>query len=1146
MLGLVRSRLRAHLLLPLAAMLTVLLTTSVLTTLTAFGAAVGDTGVRHHLEEQAASRAVIDVHSTVTAGDRERIDDVVREELRDAFGGLPVDIAAATRSDSYALPGAARAADGPDAKADLTLFTSLDRDRVRMTRGRWPAEGARPADGDTVRVPAAVPELVADRLGLRVGEVLRLESRLSGPSRVRAEITGVYVPEDRSDPYWRLDPLGGDGVRTLSYTTYGPLAVAERAFAEDGLAPAETYWQADADFRTVGAGDVAALRGRVAGAVDAFADRSGVGSAVASSELPGVLAGLERSLLVSSSTLLVAGLQLAALAALALLLVAQLLAAERAEETALLRARGGSRGHVAALAGLEGTLLALPGLVLAPLLAVPALEALTAGSPLSTAGSGPVPVLPAQAWWVAGACSAACALTVALPAFLRSAEVSLTPKRRRAAALLRGGLDLALLAVAGVAVWQLQRRTAGTGVLTGADPAEAATDPGAVTTLGIDPVLVTAPALALLATTVPALRALPLIVRLGERHAARGRGLTTALAWWRLGRRPARGAGPALLLVLAVAMGVFAVGQGASWDRSQADQAAFAVGAEVAVTGSSAPPFGQGGLLADVEGVTAVAPVARDTFGVGVDADAQIVLTDTRTAGSLLRLREDLSDKPLPGLLAPLAAGRPASGGVVLPQNTAALGLRMRLENEDGAPAAEVSVAVTLQDRYGVPYRFDLGTLPADGRAHRLTVRLAEAAGGADGAAAGPLRLTRMTVGYIAPTRDAEHRLSVERLLSVGDDGGARAVQGGDGDADAPRWTATIRADEPGAGENLGLGEHDEPEIRSVRQGSGGPAGDVITASYATGSVAHPPGYAVPPVPVEVTLRPTPASGNDDGEPLPAVATDAFLKATDAEVGDTVRAQIAGHDLPVRVTGALRALPTTGTALGAASPTHAQEPGAGTAAEAGALLLDLAAVDARLVADGVEPLKPESWWLGTRPGEGPRVAAALRAHPSVDTVVSRAELTAQLREDPLGSGPRTALTAVAVAAAVLAATGFAMSTAGAARERREEFAVLRALGTPRGRLARVLAAEQGVLVLLSLAVGLVLGVLLTRLVVPLIVLTAGATTPVPPLIVHLPAGRLTLLVGAIVAVPLLVIAATALRGAAPATTLRTERGEGAG
>lgn len=113
--------------------------------------------------------------------------------------------------------------------------------------------------------------------------------------------------------------------------------------------------------------------------------------------------------------------------------------------------------------------------------------------------------------------------------------------------------------------------------------------------LGVDPVLVAAPALCLLAGTVLILRLLPLAARLGERRAARGSGLALALAGWQLSRRPRRGAGAVLLLVLAVAMGMFAIGQGASWDRSQRDQADFAVGADLRVTGATTPPFGQAG-----------------------------------------------------------------------------------------------------------------------------------------------------------------------------------------------------------------------------------------------------------------------------------------------------------------------------------------------------------------------------------------------------------------------------------------------------------------------------------------------------------------------------------------------------------------------
>ncbi|MYZ41234.1 hypothetical protein, partial [Streptomyces sp. SID4917] len=76
----------------------------------------------------------------------------------------------------------------------------------------------------------------------------------------------------------------------------------------------------------------------------------------------------------------------------------------------------------------------------------------------------------------------------------------------------------------------------------------------------------------------------------------------------RLGRRSLRGAGPALLLVLAVATGLLALGQSASWDRSQHDQADFATGASVRVLDGRPADPGQAGRYASLPGVRQAAP----------------------------------------------------------------------------------------------------------------------------------------------------------------------------------------------------------------------------------------------------------------------------------------------------------------------------------------------------------------------------------------------------------------------------------------------------------------------------------------------------------------------------------------------------------
>ena len=167
-----------------------------------------------------------------------------------------------------------------------------------------------------------------------------------------------------------------------------------------------------------------------------------------------------------------------------------------------------------------------------------------------------------------------CAVVITLP-WLRSGRLAVRERAQRGrraavAAASRAGGDLALLVLAALAGWQLEHYAA---------PVSAGLDGS----IGIDPVLVSAPVLALAAGAVVLLRLLPLVVRLGDRSAARGRAMAAAVAAWQISRRPLRQAGPVLLAVLAVATSVLAVAQWSSWERSAQDQASFATGADVRV-----------------------------------------------------------------------------------------------------------------------------------------------------------------------------------------------------------------------------------------------------------------------------------------------------------------------------------------------------------------------------------------------------------------------------------------------------------------------------------------------------------------------------------------------------------------------------------
>ncbi|MDH6551211.1 hypothetical protein M2162_005308 [Streptomyces sp. SAI-041] len=1065
---LVLLRARAHRLLLAAALLTVLLTTAVLATLTAYSGAIGDAALRHSLADprNAADTALV-VKADVPEERRKAADTAVRDVARRAFDGLPVTVRTFLRSGPYALPRSLQPESARSGDPDLTHFAALDRSRVRLVEGRLP----RPAEG---LVEVALPQAAARALHLAPGARFTLTDRLRGPA-VRVAVTGLYRPVRADDPYWLLDDLHGRGVNKLDFTTYGPLLADPGVLADGTVSVGTSGWLASADFATVTTARSDALRkSAVAGNAALRKEASLGGASTASTALPEVLDRADRSLLVSRSTLLIVALQLVLLAGCALLLVAGLLSSERTGESRLLLARGASRARIAGLAALEGVLLAVPALLCAPLLAGPLTRILAGRGPLARIGlhlevpsSGRLGV-----WLVAGAVALGCALAVTLPALTSSFA------RGRARALpgaVRAGADLGLLAVAGVAYFQLSRQTSG------------AVSDDTSGTLGVDPLLVAAPALALLAGTVLTLRLLPPLARLAERRATGGRGLTAALAGWQIARRPMRGAGPVLLLVLAMALGMLAIGQGASWDRSQSDQADFRAGAPVRVLVSGDAGLGRTEQYAAVAGVRQAAPAARSELPLSGSRVATVLALDTSRASMLIR--PDLHAGPFLEGLAPEGA----IAGVRVPADTARLRLTATLRS--AVPSTTAQAAVTLVDRYGTPYRLPAGELAADGRAHPLDVYVA----------GGPLTLTSLELVVSVPGGKADRqRLTVSELTAKGTDGSVRRLR-------LPTdWSADSQSD--------GVSAVPDPKTKPTPPRlSSGPGG--LSVGYGTGFIPWDDSWSSGSLTVRVKA-PQPKAAAITG-----VATESFLASAGATVGESLDVPLDRETVSVRIVRTIRDLPTASD-------------------DGGALLIDLRTVNRELQEQSGRSVEPTEWWLSTRPGASDRVAAALRARPDMDPaqVVVRDELAGQLRDDPFGAGPEAAFAAAAAVAAALAAVGFAVSAAGSLRERGAEFAVLRALGAPRRRLARAVAVEQGLLVVLALLVGALLGAALTRAVVPLIVLTDEATRPVPRVLVQLPLAQAAALLAAVALAPLLVTAALALRRADPARALR-EGGE---
>ncbi|GLY91871.1 hypothetical protein Airi02_097990 [Actinoallomurus iriomotensis] len=1075
-LGLVVRRALGHRLLVVAASATALFAVTVLAALGGYTASVTGEGLRATLAGATWNGAGTRITTSVAARDIPAEQRKVTAAVAKVYGRVPVAMSLSARGDSYAVPGQEHSA-----HPQLTAFATYSgiEGHARLTGGRWPAA----TTGRTME--AAVPVTAARAMRLHTGQVVTLHSRVGGPP-VSVRITGQFTPDRADDYFWGGDRLVTTGVERLGYTTFGPLVVPPATFTTRFTASVTARWLVLPAVREIRSGQLADVAARAR----ALPTTLGSGYAVKSS-VADLLTQVDRALLVSRSTLLIPALQLVVLAVYTLMLVARLLAEHRRLEVTLMRARGASTRQIAALAVGEGLLLGLPAAVAAPFLA-PLLVRAAMATPLLGAPGLRLDLAPTPLTWaIAVAGALMCVVAITLPPLrgIRRTYVATMAARgrgERRAMLQRAGADLALVVLAALAVWQLAHYG---GPVT-------ATAAGA----GIDPLIVAGPALALLAGGVVILRLVPVASRAGERATTRGRGLAPALGTRQVSRRPLRTAGPALLLVMTVAVGVLSVVTGVTWRQSQIDQADFQAGTDLRIgapsdQGSPATP-GQGGRYARLPGVTAVSPVLRDTASTG-STDVALLAADAGTLGGLLRTRAGLP----PGATWQAMSARLASTGtgtrltaVPVPGRPTRLSAGLRFgPSADGDP---VAVSLVVSDALHTTYEIDAGTVPADGATHTKVIDLSALAG-RDGVLSYPLAFRGLRFTYVRSQDAPSSRLAVTSLRPGTAKGFGPAVRRPAG----THWSGQITLS-AGVGSPIGFG-----------------SGGLMTARLPT---TIDPTTPTPQVAGSIALRTGSAAAGHAVPrpgPIPAIVTRDLAARAHVTTGGRLDLTENGVDQPVTVAGIVAALPST-------------TPGAP------AVLVDWTDLGDEALANGLSVPPPTEWWLATR---GTAAARVLGAHPSwAGTTVDRAALRHRLRDAPLGGALQGALILGFGAALVFAAIGFAVNTAVSARERAGEFAILRALGVRGRQVLGLVAVEQAFLVGMGLAGGLLLGIVVARLVVPHVVLTVSATAPYPPAQVILRWPVVLAMLAAIVVLltAVLLLLVRSLRRGGPGQTLR--------
>jgi FtsX-like permease family len=1032
---------------------------------------------------------------------------VIRSAVRAAFAAVPVRVERALWSDPLGLP--ASSASGAGQTIPLTEAATADHiaSKAILVSGAWPGP---PSRGQPI--PAALPAAVAAQLHLAEGQVLSLPDRDTG-APVRFRLTGTFRPRDPGSPYWSLDLIGPSGVLVQgNFVTYGPLIVAPAAFGGRSLPVGQASWLAEPAPARISTGDISHLAARISQAENRLRQPGALGGLTVTTSVPQLLTSIASNLVVARSLLIISVLQLVLLAVAAIALAARMLAGQRAEESALLRARGVTRWQLARLTLAESVMLAAAAAVAGTLAGTWLARPLARVGPLHAAQLR-ISGFAWSAWWAAAAILVLCTIIMLGPAVrpVQPAAARISRGRQaKVAGAAQAGADLAVIALGLLAAWQLRSYSAVARSASGS--------------IRIDPVLVAAPALILAGAALIPLRLLPALASVADRLSARSRRLGAALASWQVSRRPIRQSGPVLLVVLAVATGTLALAQHASWEQAAQDQAAFAVGSDMRVDLGTPVPLGRVAAIQHAPGISSAMPVASFNGGNG----GAVIALDSRQAADTVAMRPDESALPLGELWKKITPAR-AGPGQVLPGRPARLELTASARlRSGGGTLSPMSVTMSIQDAAGIGYSVAAGRLPVDGRRHQLVAVLSPTR-----QASYPLRLLGISLDYQLPAipappfapptptaaakraaaaaaqRTAEHIAARQAVLTISGFAVSASAAGRFGRF---ATASALQTWHPTAGSQDLANPHASGSVPVVTGWQAAPGGArMLEFSPGSGSLIQHAGY--PPLPVSGQLTLT-AAAPQAAAVLPAIATRAFLSSNQAAVGSVLFAAAGPVKVPVRIVAAIREFPT----MGAGS----------------ALIIDQRAIQELLARKSAAPLPVTAWWLRTA---GPVTLTAAGLPPDA-TVAKRASVAAALLSNPLSAAPQQGVLAIAVAAAVLAAVGFSVSVAASMRERRTQSALLAALGVSRAAQAGQLCLEQLLLSGPAATVGLLLGAGIAHLLIPAVTLTASAAAPIPPTVINLPLGWAVGLAVVVTAVPVLAAAATVVRRPDPAAQLR--------
>ncbi|MGE0600459.1 MAG: FtsX-like permease family protein [Dehalococcoidia bacterium] len=742
------------------------------------------------------------------------------------------------------------------------------------------------------------------------------------------------------------------------------------------------------------------------------------------SPLTGVLEDYRDSASYQQTPLTILLLEVAAVALFYVILIALVIVERQADEIALLRSRGATTFQIAVMYLLEGLILGIPCILIAPFLSAAATAVLGLSPTFENVNGGELlpTTIPLSSFGYAAGGVLLSIVVLLIPAVMVARRSAVVRRREQArpgvSFLQRYYLDLALAGVAGLLLFELQERGS-------------VFEPSATGGVSSDPLLLASPAILMLAAAALLLRFYPMLLRAGARIFGRRATPSVAVGLWQVARSPGNSARLALLLTMAVAVGTFAASYSATAKKTFDERAKFNSGVEwrAGVRGGT-NELGLNGEKVDarlsaLDGVDYATAVIRTTGAPAVSGvsarNFQVLGVDPDRASEMLWYRDDFADRPLRDLMADLGSPEPLKG-LTLPPGTRSIKIKVG-SSQDGAIQ---TLWANVADKDHVFQLLQLGDLPGPGY-HELTADIRKSP---SGEYEEPLRL----VSFIftePPNRFINRDLTVyfDDIVAVNEAGEETLL---DGFENGKVSWAMIP--------DLKVGDTYEVVHDEVASGNG------------AAKLTHKAGQSTSLWGLYV---------GQDNIPLPVVASESFAAATGIHKGGSGLMDISGILVPITIKDTYRLMPTLDTRDGPSVVFNRDH-----------LLSWIGTVDF-LVSPGIN-----EGWFSLKPGADTGALRKSLAGPPfyLDDVSDQKSELSSLERNPLIAAGGAGILYIAFGAVLLlVAAALLVSLWVSVQRRRSEFAVLRAMGLSRGGVVQLLAFEYALVAILGLFAGGYLG-----------------------------------------------------------------------